>query len=105
MDKKNQERLAALAAQNNNRVCHVEVDGKLFVFRRPTLEEWETFQEDLQKRSRGVCFRQFANVTLVSENLEELTAAIEEYPALSFRIADSVSVLAGGTIDVTVKKD
>jgi|SRR5690606_3562591 len=85
--------------------AHVEVGGKLYVFRAPSLEEWEDYQEKLAKgRVRGACFRELAQVTCVHPEVEDLQALFERIPAIATRIADAVSDLAGADIELTVKK-
>lgn len=101
----NQQKLEELQAANG-RVAHVEVDGKLYVFRAPSLDEWEDFQENMGggKKRRGVCFRELAQQTLVHPTLDELQALFQAHPGLTARIGDAVGELAGADIEVTVKK-
>jgi len=84
--------------------AHLEVGGQLFVFRAPTLEEWEDYQDKLVKRTRGVCFRELAQVTCVYPSVDELQKLFERVPAVATRIADAVSDLAGADLELTVKK-
>lgn len=95
--------LADLTAKHGS-VAHVVCAGKLHAFRCPTLDEFEDYQENLSKKRRGVCFRELAQQTCVT-SLEELQAAFQKIPVLATRISDALTELAGGDIEVTVKKD
>lgn len=90
------------------RNVHTVLDGKLFFFRPPTLDEFEEYQSAVGSGSkpRGVCFRELAQLTLVfPETVEELQAAFERYPIFSARISDAIAEVAGSEIELTVKKD
>lgn len=103
MNSSNETKLTELGSQHG-RVAHVELDGKLYVFRAPTLDEWEDFQEALGKKRHGACFRELAQVTLVHPTLEDLQAMFQAHPGITARIGDAVGDLAGADIEVTVKK-
>jgi hypothetical protein len=91
--------------KKHGKIAHLVLDGELLAFRRPELEEWEAYQEDLGKRPRGVCYRQLALVTILSPTTEKLNDFFARYPALNARIADAVTELAGANLEFTVKKD
>lgn len=99
----NATKLADLTSKHG-RLAHVEVEGKLFAFRTPTLDEWEDYQDALQKKRRGVCFRELAQVTLVHPSIEDLQALFNTMPALPTSIADALADLAGLDVEVTAKK-
>lgn len=88
------------------RNAHVVLDGKLFFFRSPDLDEFEDYQSALSKgeKLRGACFRELAQVTLIEPDVEELQKTFEAYPVFPARIADSLSEVAGSEIELTVKK-
>jgi hypothetical protein len=88
----------------HGRCAQVEIAGRLYVFRAPTLDEWEDYQDSLGKKRRGVCFRELSQLTCVHPTLEELQALFASLPAIATRIADAVSDLAGADIELTVKK-
>lgn len=95
----------AIALENEHgRIASIEVDGVLHAFRAPTLEEWEDSQEGLSKgKRRGPAFRELAQVTCVTD-VDALKKAFSRRPALPALLADAITELAGGTLEVTVKK-
>lgn len=103
MKSTNQQKLEELQAKHG-RIAHVEVDGKLFAFRAPSLDEWEDYLESLTKKRRGVCHRELAQVVLAHPALEDLQALFQSQPGITARIGDAVAELAGNDIEVTVKK-
>lgn len=95
-----------LRVKHGGLLAHVVIDGKLYAFRAPELEEWEEYQEALSKKTRGVAFRELAQVTCVCpENIDELKQLFARRPASPARIADAVADLAGADFELTVKKD
>lgn len=98
------DKIAELQAKHG-RVAHVVVDGKLYVFRAPTLDEWEDHQERITKVRRGALLRELAQATCVHPDLDQLKALFAAYPGVSARIGDAVADLAGADIELTVKKD
>lgn len=98
-------KLEEIQQKHNARVAHVEVNGKLYVFRAPSLEEWEDHQERLMKAPRrGPVLRELAQITLAHPTLEELQELFAIYPGIMARIGDAVAELAGADIELTVKK-
>lgn len=100
---KNAEKLDELE-KAHGRIAHVLVDGTLYVFRSPTLDEFEDYQENLAKKRRGACHRELAQLLLVHPALESLQAAFARYPLLATRISDAVADMAGADLELTVKK-
>jgi hypothetical protein len=90
--------------RQHGRIAHVEVDGKLYVFRCPTLDEWEDHQERVGKVRRGPLLRELAQSTCVHPDLEQLQGLFQAHPGVTARIGDVVAELAGADIEFTVKK-
>lgn len=90
--------------REHGRVASAEIQGQLYVFRAPTLEEWEEYQDGLGKRPRGACFRELSQVTCVHPSVGELQELFDRLPGIGARIADAVADLAGADIELTVKK-
>jgi hypothetical protein len=86
--------------------CRIVNGGKLYVFRTPTADEWEQYQDNLTKegRPRNATFKELAQVTCVTD-LQELQELIAKKPAVTVPIANAVCALAGIDIEVSVKKD
>lgn len=80
--------------------------GKRFAWRTPTLDEYEEFQDSKDERSkpRGEIFRDFAAATLLEPSSGELDALLKKFPALRYRIGDTLTVLAGAEEEIVVKK-
>lgn len=107
MDSKSKAELLAKLEQDHGPCASTQTpDGTFFAFRRPSLDEWEDFQEKLSKgRPRGACFRELAQITCIyPEDMSALNAAFDRWPALPPRLSDALSDLAGAEIEVTVKK-
>lgn len=68
-------------------------DGRLVVARKPTLTEWESYQQDAGKRSanRGLALQ----CGLEPDDPEKLAEVFEHWAALPGKIADALSDLAG----------
>ena len=87
------------------------MDGKLFFFRPPELEEFEEAQAELSKgeKLRGVCFREIAQRTLVypegDSGVAELAALFAKRPVIPARIFDALADIGGAEVEITVKKD
>jgi hypothetical protein len=82
----------------------VQLNGKPFAFRAPTLDEWEDCQEAMRALQVGAAHRALCESTLEEGGLEELRQAIAAYPRASSRIGDYVADLADGDLEITVKK-
>lgn len=98
------DQLLAELEKKHGKLASVTVAGKLHAFRTPTLDEFEDHQENLVKKRRGVCFRELAQLTCVTD-VAALQAAFEARPALATRVHDALMELAGGDIEVTAAKD
>ncbi|MFO7179580.1 MAG: hypothetical protein DIU78_012860 [Pseudomonadota bacterium] len=99
-------RIAQLQAEHGS-LAHFVVGGQLFAFRKPTLEEWEDFQDSVStgRKKRGVAYRELAMRCLVEPgDLDALAALFERNPGFNARIGDALSDLAGADLEVTVKK-
>lgn len=90
--------------REHGRVASAVIQGQLYAFRAPTLEEWEEYQDGLGKRPRGACFRELSQITCVHPSLDELQQLFDRLPGIGARIADAVADLAGADIELTVKK-
>lgn len=86
--------------------ARLDLDGKLYAFRTPTLEEWEEYQDRINnpKRPKGASFRELIQTTCVT-SLEDTQALLKRRPAVAQPIAAAVCELAGIDVEVTVKKD
>lgn len=82
-------------------------DGRLLVFRRPELEEWEDTTERIRGGERvGVAYRELAMTTVVEPAQgADLVAVFKRWPGLPARIGDAMLVLVGAAEALTVKKD
>jgi hypothetical protein len=91
--------------KKHGEVAHCEMpNGRLIAFRRPTLEEYEDYQEALSTKSRGVAFRQLAYCTRLLPDESELMTIFERWPGINARIGDTLAEMAGAGIEFTVKK-
>jgi hypothetical protein len=99
----NEEKLAALVAEHGP-IGHHVIDGRLIAFRRPTLEEWEDYQEALAKKRRGVAFRELALRTVLVPSQDDLPAIFERWPGIAARISDTLADLVGADQELTIKK-
>jgi hypothetical protein len=89
----------------HGRGCHLTTEGgKLLFFRALTLDEYEDYQDRLGKGKRGPILREMAQVTCVNASPEELSTEFQKTPALAGRVSDALAELAGGDLEVTVKK-
>jgi hypothetical protein len=88
--------------------CQVTLDGVTFVFRKPTLEEYEDYQEkrNTNPRRPGPAYRELAQRCLLDQTqLDALQKAFEANAAVSLTIANTLAELAGIDIEITVGKD
>lgn len=106
-----QETIDQLRAKHGPLAHFVEPRTKqLFVFRTPSIDEWEDFEESQKKGTRiGPPKRQLCMQTLVhptgDDGTKMLVAAFERAPRLPTLIGDQLVDLAEGEIEVTIKKD
>lgn len=100
------EELSALRAQHGNRTAEATIDGQVIVFKTPTLADWETFTEKLTngKSGKAPAMRELCYSCLVHPARQELMNMFERLPALPARLADVIGALAGGEIEVVLKK-
>ena len=92
--------------KQHGKLVTVQIDGVVHAFRRPTLDEFEDHQESLanDKKRRGACFRELAQITCVTD-LDALRKAFAAKPAVPVRIHDALMELSGSEIEVVVSKD
>lgn len=105
MNAEQKAKVEALQKEHGRTAATVMEDGTLLVFRAPDLDEWEEFQESLKTKRRGAAYRELAQLTCVHPELEALQKVFKKYPAASIPIANVLSEMAGGEIELTVKKD
>ena len=107
----NKTKLDELQKQHGEVVSFTTKAGQLFAFRRPTLEEFEQYQQGMRKGQVGVTHREICQATLVfpsaangQPDTQALHAFFERAPLVSVRVSDELIVLSGDDIEVTVKK-
>jgi hypothetical protein len=99
------DKLFAELEQQHGECGRLDVNGKMFVFRALSLEEFEDYHARARAADvQGPINREFAQIALVHPTLEELQALLRSKPALSLRISDKLTAMAGAEIEFTVKK-
>lgn len=81
------------------------VAGVPYAFRRPTLQEWEFFQLQLQngKKSGAAVIRQVVIDTRLEPSLEQLNETLDRYPALPPKIVEQFPPMVGDDIVIVGK--
>jgi hypothetical protein len=99
--------LTALRKQHGE-VLSREIDGVLYAFRSPTLEEYEDYQtrrmDEKPGDTAGVCYRHLAQQCCITD-LGNLQALFKRKPGVPQRIANGLCEMAGATLEFTVGKD
>lgn len=106
-----EEKLAELRSKYGE-IVTIESPFGDFAFRTPALDDWERHQERIKrslmpnsKESMSASNREIAQVSLAEPSqLQELKALFARKPAIAGAIADKLGELAGGDIEITIKK-
>lgn len=97
--------IAELTKAQGEPIAHAVLpNGELVACRRPTLEEFEDYQESLRKRGIGVSNREICLRTRIHPEEDKLLENFERWPMLASVLSDALGDLAGAGIKATVKK-
>jgi hypothetical protein len=77
-------------------------DGVTYVFRKPTMQEWDSAEAHGAAGNTGVANRELAQCACVSPGVDAARAYFERYPVAANIISGKVQQLGGGDIEVTV---
>ena len=78
-------------------------EKRSYLFRKPTMASYDRFVKT-SANSPTKATRAFVIDNIVPEQLDALTADIEEYPALCMSLTDKLFSLLGLSKDISVKK-
>ena len=86
--------------------ARLDVNGKMFVFRALSLDEFEDYHARARKAEvPGPINREFAQIALVHPaTLDDLRALFARKPATPSIISDKLVAMAGAEIEFTTKK-
>lgn len=91
--------------KEHGRCARLDFEGKLYAWRTPSLEEWEDYQDKVNKPDRpmGASFRELMQVTCVTD-LAAMQELVRKRPAVARPVITAICSLAGIDAEVTVKK-
>ena len=100
-----EDKYAKIRAEHGD-VVVAKIGGVEFIFKTPTQESYEDFQEKVVKdrSNKSAAVREYCLRSLVEPGADALEAAFKKAPATAGKIADQLSTLAGAEIEVTIKK-
>lgn len=78
-------------------------DHKSYIFKRPSTPSYDRFIKGMSTSSSKSA-KAFALDNVIDEQREQLTADLEEYPAMSVTITDKLTSMLGLAKDTSVKK-
>lgn len=96
---------AEVDIKDDGQIVYIKAEGVEVEFGGPNLEQWEKFQSDLRDPNQRPFEVMLALIyTLSTEDEKELGAFFANYPGTVLAVYDAVSSVAGGDVEIAVKK-